>query len=222
MTTSLESEIPGLPAIYWRPYDTADDALFYAEPRLVAHIDDAAIAAIGRFYAERLRPGGVYLDLMSSYLSHLPEGLQVELVGLGMNAEELRQNRQLTRWLVHNLNANPTLPFESETFDGVMIVVSVQYLRRPVAVFREILRVLKPGGAVYVIFSNRLFPTKAVAIWQMTTDEQHFDLITLYVQHAGTWERVEWLDLSPNPGVSDPVYCVAAHRPIDPRPENPT
>jgi hypothetical protein len=56
------------PAAYAR-----DDDGFYVLPREVAHIDDAAIGALGRLDAEVLPAGGRLLDPMST----LPSGLQM-------------------------------------------------------------------------------------------------------------------------------------------------
>ena len=117
--------------------DEGDDALFYREPRRVVHIDDAAIAEIGRIFEELLPANGEILDLMSSWRSHLPEGfVKARMVGLGLNAAEMRDNPQLDEYVVHDLNRDPRLPFEDASFDGVILTVSVQYLTRPVEVFQ--------------------------------------------------------------------------------------
>jgi SAM-dependent methyltransferase len=125
----------------------------------VVHIDDGAIAALGQAYAELLPRAGTLLDLMSAWRSHLPPELEaatgLEVLGLGMNAEEMADNPQLERFVVHDLNREPTLPFRSEVFDGAMCAVSVQYLTRPIEVFAEVARVLKPGAPFVVSFSNR-------------------------------------------------------------------
>src|SRR5690606_12780663 len=137
----MEAENPLRPEHY-RRIDETDDARFYAAPRLVNHIDDAAIAAATSFYAHVLPRGAEVLDLMSSWVSHLPAGHDfVAVAGLGMNEVELRENPQLTEWTVHDLNADPVLPYDSGRFDGAVVTVSVQYLVRPVEVFAEVGRV---------------------------------------------------------------------------------
>ena len=162
----MSDESPFRPE-HFRKYDESDDARFYVEPRFVAHIDDTAIAALSEYYAQVLKPEHRVLDLMSSWISHLPAGYQsARAVGLGMNADELSRNPALDDWVVHDLNREPTLPFDNASFDAVLIAVSVQYLQRPLEVFAEIARVLEPGGLCVVSFSNRCFPTKAVALWQ--------------------------------------------------------
>jgi hypothetical protein len=99
----------------------SDDALFYDAPRFVTHIDDAAIASLTQFYSEVFpAPGGggapgspALLDLCSSWISHYPKNYKAARVtGLGMNAEELKKNAQLTESVVQDLNKDPRLPFE--------------------------------------------------------------------------------------------------------------
>jgi SAM-dependent methyltransferase len=193
-----------------RPDETADES-FYTEPRLVTHIDTAAIAAVTALYREYFPPGGAILDLMSSWVSHLPpEVTYREVVGVGLNAEELAANPRLTEWRVQNLNTRPALPFGDAVFDGAAICVSVQYLTQPVRVFREVARVLVPGAPLVVTFSNRCFPTKAVAIWQETDDAGHVDLVQRYFEVGGIWTapvvRVH------RPPWGDPLYGVIGRR----------
>jgi SAM-dependent methyltransferase len=192
--------------------DESDDALFYAEPRLVTHIDDPAIAAARAFYGTALPPGGQILDLMSSWVSHLPPGLFPEVTGLGLNAYELDQNPQLTARIVQDLNRQPTLPFAGDCFDGAIVTVSVQYLTRPVEVFAEVGRVLRPGAPFIVTYSNRCFPTKAVAVWRSLGDREHADLIALYFRLGGVFGSPMAHDLSPSPGQSDPLYAIVANK----------
>ena len=195
-------------AAYARNDESSDDR-FYVFVRKVVHIDDGAIDALGRLYAEVLPTGGRLLDLMSSWRSHLPEGFRAcEVVGLGLNAEEMADNPQLTRYVVHDVNADPRLPFADEAFDGAMCAVSIQYVIHPLLLFREIRRALRPGAPFVVSFSNRCFPTKAVAVWLDTTDEQHLALVRTYFEAAGGWmDATE--DRSPGVDV-DPLYAVWA------------
>ena len=199
------------PAAYARDDDSADGG-FYGFPRKVVHIDDDAIAALGRVYADVLPAGGRLLDVMSSWRSHLPPGLPTrEVVGLGMNAEEMADNPQLARHVVHDLNREPRLPFADEEFDGATCAVSVQYLVHPVRLFREVRRILRPAAPFVVSFSNRCFPTKAVAVWLDTTDEQHLTLVRAYFEAAGGWTDVRAENRSPG-GDANPLYVVTARR----------
>ncbi len=152
----------------------------------MTHIDDPAIAAVTAIYREVLPPAGDILDLMSSWVSHLPaEASYRSVTGHGMNAAELAANPRLTARIVQDLNADPVLPLHGGSFDGAGLCVSVQYLQRPVDVFREVRRVLRPGAPFVVSFSNRCFPTKAVAIWQALDGGDQQRLVAAYMQAAG-------------------------------------
>ena len=170
----------GLPPEAFAKQDGGADLDFYAPPRLVTHIDESAVEALTGHYAERLKSGDRVLDLMSSWVSHLPTDLDLEVVGHGMNADELAANPRLGRWFVQDLNRDAVLPEPTDEFDAVLVCVGVQYLQRPLTVFREIRRVLKPDGLTIATFSNRCFPTKAVAIWRALDMNGQAALIRLY------------------------------------------
>lgn len=197
---------------HFRRQDESDDALFYREPRLVTHIDDAAIAAVSRLYGEVIPAGALVLDLMTSWVSHLPPGLELAgVAGLGMNQVELDENPVLTERVVQDLNSEPRLPWADETFDAAVVTVSVQYLTSPDRVFAEVGRVLKPGAPFAVTFSNRCFPTKAVAAWLSLNSRDHAELIGLYFRLSDAFGPPQAFDISPGPG-SDPMFAVVAHR----------
>ena len=210
-----EEQVPQpYPDWFFRRVDDTDDRLFYVEPRLVVHIDEPAIEAIGSYFRRELPPDGDVLDLMSSWRSHLPDVLpRKRLVGLGMNAAEMRHNPALDEWVVHDVNADPRLPFADQTFDAAVVTVSVQYITRPVEVFSHVRRVLKDGAAFHVIFSNRMFPTKAVEVWQRLDSRGRAQLIDSYFQRSGGWESPTESDISPGKGTGvDPVLVVSAAR----------
>jgi SAM-dependent methyltransferase len=187
-------------------YDESPDERFYTEPRFVEHIDEVAIADVERLHRERLPAGGEILDLMSSWVSHLPADVAyARVIGLGMNAAELAGNPRLATFVVHDLNATPALPFADASFDAATICVSIQYLTAPVAVLRDLARVVRPGGPAIVTFSNRCFPTKAVAIWQGLDDRAHLQLVAKYFASAG-WQEIEQVASPPRP--ADPLYAV--------------
>jgi len=199
-----------LPPSAFRRLDESSDALFYDTPRFVTHIDDAAIAAVTQLYRERFPAGGALLDLMSSWVSHLPADVAYRrVVGLGMNAEELAANPRLHAWIVQDLNGDPRLPFAVGEFDAGSICVSVDYLTRPVEVLRECGRVIASGGPLVVTFSNRCFPTKVIAAWHALDDLGHVELVARFFEEAGNWTSIERLDRSPRDGV-DPLYAVVA------------
>lgn len=191
----------------FRRMDESADEKFYDFPRFVTHIDDGAIAFVTELYREFFPVGGAILDLMSSWVSHLPAEVEYSRVAAtGMNEAELAANPRLHEYVVRNLNADQTLPFGDDEFDGAAICVSVQYLTEPEAVFREIGRVVKPSAPLIVTFSNRCFPTKAVYAWQMTDDEGHLQLVEGYFKASGAFENVRFIRHTPPH--ADPLFAV--------------
>jgi SAM-dependent methyltransferase len=205
-------ELPGLPPHAFDKYDTAPDRVFYDAPRFVTHIDDTAIKAVTALYRELFPAGGTVLDLMGSWVAHLPEDVAyAEVIGHGMSAEELAANPRYTRWFVQDLNESPDLPLDSDSLDGVGLCVSIQYLQQPVKVLGEVLRALKPGAPIAISFSNRCFPTKAVAVWQAIEMGEHQHLVALYLQHAG-FARIEKRTPVPMGAGSDPLWAVVGRK----------
>jgi hypothetical protein len=204
----------GLPPGAFAKLDAEEDELFYEPPRLVVHIDDGAIAALTELYRTVLPAGGVLLDLMSSWVSHLPPEIgYAEVIGHGMNAAELAANPRLDRWFLQNLNRETGLPLGDAGVDAAMICVSIQYLQQPVAVLRDVRRVLRPGAPLVISFSNRCFWTKAVAVWRSLDDSGHLRLVERYLRHAGfesvkTRMLAEWVE-----DVSDPMFAVIGNVP---------
>ena len=193
--------------------DENDDALFYTVSRKLVHIDAGAIAAAGQCIARTFAPDGILLDLMSSWRSHLPDGFVTQqFIGLGLNAEEMADNPDLDDYVVHNLNVDPQLPFADAYFDGVVVTVSIQYMIRPLEIFTEVNRVLKRGCPFLVLYSNRMFPTKAIRLWQMLRDKGRAELIEAYFQQAGGYDPAVFEDWSPHPGGSDPMFAVSARK----------
>jgi SAM-dependent methyltransferase len=203
--------VTAFPPGFFDRADPGDDAGFYGPPRLVQHIDDGAIAAVGAFYDEVGVTGDV-LDLMSSWVSHLrtrPRRLTV----LGMNAAELDANPMADVRVVHDLNADPVLPFPDASFDTALCTVSIDYLTRPVAVCAEVGRVLRPGGTFALTFSNRCFPTKAIRGWLGADDRGRAAIVATYLHDAGVFDEPV-AQYREAPG--DPVIAVHATRRADP------
>jgi hypothetical protein len=201
------SDSPFPPGFFDRADESADDQ-FYREARLVTHIDDATIDAIREAYAELLPSGAAVLDLMSSWISHLPPSAYERVSGLGMNEHELVANPQLDDHVVHDLNREPELPYTDRSFDAVLNAVSIQYLTRPVDVYASVRRVLRPGGLAIVATSHRIFPTKAIRGWQQLQPVDRPRLVAHYLQEAGGYEAAEILDRSP--AGADPLWLVCA------------
>jgi SAM-dependent methyltransferase len=190
--------------------DDSDDAVFYAPPRLVTHIDDDAIAAVGELY-EELGVDGDVLDLMSSWVSHFRTPPR-RLVVLGMNRPELEANAAAVEVIVHDLNADPVLPLADASVDDAVCCVSVDYLTRPVEVFRDVARVLRPDGRLVCTFSNRLFPTKAVRGWLYAGDEEHCAIVTEYFRQSRVFAPATVARRTPVDHRGDPLYAVWAQR----------
>ena len=199
-----------LPAQLFTRLDEAPDADFYQAPRFVNHIDDATIAALTEFYREFVPAGSRVLDLMSSWVSHLPTDYDyARVAALGMNEAELAANPQATEHCVHDLNADPELPFPPASFDRVVLAVSVQYLIKPVEVMTSAHAALCPGGAICIAMSHRLFPTKAIAAFHRMSPAQRVQLVATYLELAG-FESVEFVDRSPEE--ADPLWLVLGRR----------
>jgi SAM-dependent methyltransferase len=203
--------------------DETDDAEFYAVDRMVDHLDKYANTTVKQIIGQLIvEDNPVILDLMASTDSHLPEDMQTgEVIGLGLNENELRANRQLDDWLLADLNRKPHLPFEDDYFDVVINTVSIQYLVHPEKIFAEIARILKPGGLHLVIFSNRFFPTKAVKAWTILTEDERLELVKDYFRRSGMYSEAEvFISMGkPRPGddkyadsgmPSDPIFAVYA------------
>jgi SAM-dependent methyltransferase len=212
---------------FFRPEDFARDdesvdAAFYKAPRFVNHLDSLALSTVEELFVRLIPKGATILDLMAGPDSHLSSACEpASVTGLGMNSEELDANTILGRKIVHDVNADPELPFQDNAFDVVVNTVSVDYLIRPVEVFRHVGRILTPDGRFIVVFSNRMFPPKAVHIWRRSTEGQRVDLVKRYLSLAGNL----WIEGSfesknkPRPvddkyysfGIpSDPIYALWA------------
>jgi SAM-dependent methyltransferase len=203
-----DEAFPELPAGAFAKADAGDDLAFYAPPRLVTHIDDAAITALTAHYQRLLPPRARILDLMSSWVSHLPADGPFDVVGHGMNETELAANPQLSRWFVQDLNSQTDIALPDQSFDAALCCVGVQYLQHPLAVFSEVRRLLVPGAPFIVSFSNRCFPTKAVAIWCALDANGHAALVRLYLERAG-FTQIQ-IDVLADGRRGDPLVAVTA------------
>ncbi|MBD1909959.1 class I SAM-dependent methyltransferase [Leptolyngbya sp. FACHB-8] len=199
-----------------------DDDQFYSVPRFVTHVDEGFIQQLTDLYRDRLQPGTRILDLMSSWVSHLPEEIQFAHVeGHGLNAEELARNPRLDHYFTQNLNKQQLLPLPDQSFDAVLITVSVQYLQRPEAVFAEIYRTLKVGGIAIVSFSNRMFYEKAIQAWREASEPERVQLVQSYFAAIPGFAEIEAIaQPSTLPSIlrmigipgGDPFYAVIARR----------
>ena len=202
--------VESFPAGFFDRADPGPDAGFYSWPRLVTHIDDDAIAAVGTLY-EDLGIDGDVLDVMGSWVSHFrspPKRLTV----LGMNAQELAANPSAATTIVHDLNADPRLPFADASFDAAVCCVSVDYLVRPVEVFADVARVVRRGGPFVCTFSNRCFHTKAIRGWLYADDDGRCSIVRRYFELSGGWEAPRSERRTPPAHGGDPLLAVWAYR----------
>jgi len=200
--------------------DGSADPMFYAKPRLVQHIDDTAMEMVRQIHARFVQADMNVLDLMSSWQTHLSENTGLKkLTGIGLNEVELQNNKMLSAYRVHDLNADPTLPFGSRIFDAVMTSLSVEYLIHPLAVFSEIARILKPGGIFAVTFSNRWFEPKTIRLWTELHEFERMGLVLEYFRDCNRFDNLRTYSIRglARPGndkyygqqlYSDPVYAV--------------
>ncbi|KAH0654215.1 hypothetical protein KY290_011812 [Solanum tuberosum] len=213
------------------------DREFYAFPRFVTHVDDRFISNLTNLYGKCLRPEFEILDLMSSWVSHLPQEVKYKkVVGHGLNAQELAKNPKLDYFFVKDLNEDEKLQFENCSFDAVLCTVSVQYLQQPEKVFAEVFRILRPGGVFIVSFSNRLFYDKAISAWRDSTGYGRVQLVVQYFQCIKGFTEPEVIRKLPSnddqenksplskimqligllSASSDPFYAVIAYRNFKP------
>jgi SAM-dependent methyltransferase len=202
--------------------DDSEDNFFYSFPRFVNHVDDNFINQLTELYRQQLQPQSRILDLMSSWVSHLPKEMEFSHIeGHGMNEEELAKNKRLNHYFVQNLNQNPKLPLKDQDFDAVLCAVSVQYLQYPEGIFSEIARILKPDGVAIFSFSNRMFYQKAITAWRDATDRQRIHLVKSYFQSVSNFNPPQIVATQPEipailqmlgMGGKDPFYAVFARK----------
>lgn len=221
------SDIPKLQTMLLQPdqrtkLDDSEDSLFYSFPRLVNHVDDRFIRQLTELYRRELQENTKILDLMSSWVSHLPPEMKFSHIeGHGMNEEELKKNPRLNHYFLQNLNKNPQLPLENQDFDAVLCTASVQYLQYPEAIFSEIARILKPNGVAIFSFSNRMFYQKAISVWRDSSDRQRLHLVRSYFQSIPDFAEAQIVATQPELpailqmfgiGGKDPFYGVFARK----------
>ena len=204
-----------------RKWDSSDDQLFYAEPRFVQHLDAGFRDRLTQLYRDRIPDRAVVLDLMSSWVSHLPDDVIYErVIWHGLNEKELAANRRLDSHWMQNLNLNQEIPLKSGSVDAVLIVAGLQYLQYPEAVAAELLRITRPGGQVIVSFSNRMFFTKAPQVWADGSDRDHLGYVAEVLMAQG-WSKPELVAEETRAqglkglvgGKGDPFFSVMATRP---------
>jgi hypothetical protein len=172
-------------------YDEDDDGVFYRQPRLVTHIDDPSIARLTEYYGTVLPTKGRIMDMCTSWKSFYPSSIksavqskELEVFGVGLNAEEMKLNGVFKEWRVLDLNKAPhdVRAGWEETgkdfkFDAVTCVVSIDYLVKPLEICKNLLDATNEGGKVHLVISNRCFPNKVVRRWMMLEESGRLELV---------------------------------------------
>ena len=170
--------------------DICDDEIFYQQPRFVHHLSDSFRNRLTSLYSEYLLNHQIILDLMSSWVSHLPSNISYKkVIGHGMNEAELSSNERLDRFFVQNLNKKQNMPIEDSSVDVGLIVAGWQYLQYPEKVSLELSRVIKSDSLLIISFTNRAFWTKAPNIWTYSSEEKRIEYVTSVLTSNG-W-RIE-------------------------------
>lgn len=221
----LQAPYPTVASDFYTDYpfqraNPAPDTEFYTQPRLVQHLDTTAIEQVQAIYGQLLQPGMRVLDLMSSWVSHLPTNLNdIEVTGLGLNASELKANPCLKDFYVHDLNQLPILPFADNSFDAVISTVSVEYLTQPLTIWQELVRVTRSGGIIIMVFSTRWFPPKVISLWTELHPFERQGLVLDYFVQTNCFKQISTQSIRglPRPindphskqtKFSDPVFVV--------------
>lgn len=201
--------------------DETSDENFYRKPRMVQHLDSTALKIITDEYGKLAHPAADVLDVMGSWNSHMPLEYPMNLTVVGMNKSELEANERAKETVVRDLNVQKSLPWESCSFDLVVCTASIEYLTSPETIVKEIARVLRPGGKVAISFSNRWFPTKAIALWSKLHDFEKMGFVRRLLAGGG-FEKLSSLsvrgyprpDDDPHPEIAqaDPVFFVCGTR----------
>ncbi len=194
---------------FFRRLDERPDALFYRRPRSASHLDEAAMRFVRATNDELLPAGGRILDLMAGARSHLGDRYG-DVVGLGLNADELHANPRVGSPVLFDLNRRAELPFEAASFDGAVCTVSVQYMTRPLDTFASLARALRPGARFIVAISTRMFEEKAVLAWRASDDAAHLRLVRTYFEASGGFGPVQERHHHPPSGVPVSVLWAGA------------
>lgn len=201
--------------------NNTDDKEFYEKPRITAHADALCRKHLENIYSGLIKPDSKVLDLMASVYSHLPENNYLDVTGLGLNMDELSENKALSEKIIQDINTNTKLPFEDETFDYITCAMSVEYMTKPFEIFKEALRVLRKNGLFIISFSNRWFPGKEINIWSELHDFEKMGLILEYFHVTKGFKNLNTVSMRgfPRPydktdrykdtlWFSDPLYVV--------------
>ncbi len=172
--------------------DLSDDMNFYKQPRYVHHLSNSFRNRLTGLYSDYLCKHHVILDLMSSWVSHLPENIRYKkVIGHGLNEQELNANKRLDSSWVQNLNKNQNIPMEDSSVDIGLVVAGWQYLQFPEKVSLELSRIIKSDSLLIVSFTNRAFWSKSPNIWTNSSEEQRIEYVkNVLTAHGWRIERI--------------------------------
>ncbi len=166
-----------------------DDVVFYQAISSTPPVDRAAIEQLQQFYQQNLSTDQTILELMSGTDSYIPQSIKpVNITGLALKEDDLKANKDLSQYQLHDLNQQPDLPFNDQQFDTVLCSFGIEYLIHPVEIFKQVARVLKPGGQFLVSFSNRFFDKKVIALWDDIHEFERMGLVLEYFRQSREFE----------------------------------
>ena len=166
--------------------DNNDDKIFYHQPRFVHHLSFSFRARLTELYSNYLCNHHIILDLMSSWVSHLPSNKKFKkVIGHGMNESELKSNNRLDSYWIQDLNKNQRMPIEDSTVDIGLIVAGWQYLQYPEKVSSELSRIIKRDSFLIISFTNRAFWTKSPHIWTNSSELERIEYVKSVLSDNG-------------------------------------
>ena len=198
--------------------DTTDDQIFYQQPRYVHHLSASFRTRLTNLYSEYLLNHNVILDLMSSWVSHLPSNIRYKkVIGHGLNEAELRSNERLDRFWIQDLNKTQNMPIEDSSIDVGLIVAGWQYLQYPEKVSLELSRIIKSDSLLIITFTNRAFWSKAPNIWTYSSEEKRIEYVNSVLSSNGWSIEKIFIEKTQNNKLfgfysaeSDPFFSVIA------------
>ena len=166
--------------------DNNDDKIFYQQPRYVHHLSVSFRDRLAKLYSKYLCKDKIILDLMSSWVSHLPSNIKFKkVIGHGMNEAELKSNKRLDSYWIQDLNKTQRMPILDSIVDIGLIVAGWQYLQYPEKVSLELSRIIKRDSYLIISFTNRAFWTKSPNVWTNSTEEERIEYVISVLSDNG-------------------------------------
>ena len=197
--------------------DESNDEDFYSYPKFVYHLDANFRNYLSSIYKDEIKDNSTIVDLMSSWDSYLPsEKKYKQVIGHGLNKDELEKNKVFDSYWIQNFNLNQELPLDSGIVDYCLMVAAWQYLQYPENLTKEIIRILSNQGKIMIAFSNRAFWHKAPNIWTTSTEEERIKYVRKVLITNG-FNEPKIIKKFNEPSLNifnflnkDPFYCLIA------------